>query len=172
MSTDKRYRLTQIFLFSNIIKNNFFKIKLGLIFLIFFFLEVNFSREISLFTILPNLFFILIFFLCLYREGYIFFMGVSLGLLKDLFSISKFPLNTIIFGFWSYFLPKIFKRFYKENILLQVSIFILCTWLNSLISFLFRGEILGSIFLTIASLESLYGVLIYLFLFRFLKRCI
>lgn len=143
--------------------------KLSLLFLILFFLEMNFPR---LFFVSCNLFFILTFFLCLYREKYVFLMGIFCGFLKDLMSISEFPLNIIIFGFWSYFLPKIFKKFYKENILLQISILTLCLWINSFIFFVFRKTISMGIFLNIVFLESLYQVFVYLILFRFLKRCI
>lgn len=156
----------------NLLRGHLFllgKVKLGLLFLIFFFLEMNFPK---VFSVSCNFFFILFFFLCLYRERHIFLVGIFFGFLRDLISISKFPLNTIIFGCWSYFLPKIFRRFYKENILLQISILILCVWVNSLIFFFFRRTISIPVFLNIAFLESLYQVSVFLVLFRFLKRCI
>jgi len=153
------------------IKKIFIRLRLGLIFLFLFFLETNFPNEIRLFSISPDLFFIFVFFLFLYRERNLFLFGVLFGFLKDIFSISKFPLNTIIFGIWSCSLPKIFKRFYKENIFLQIFILTLCIWINSFIFFIFRG-VPTSVFLNITLLESFYGVCIYIFLFRFLKKCI
>lgn len=144
-------------------------LKFALFFLILFFIEISYPNQIRLFSVSHSLFFILIFFLSLYRERYVLLIGLSLGLIKDIFSISKLPLNTVVYGLWSYLLPKIFKRFYKENIFLQISIFIFCVWINSAIFFISKRRVSFSIFSTIASLESLYGVIMYLFLSKFLK---
>jgi len=156
--------------FSKVLRRISFPKKLFLLFFILFLIEINFPSRIYPFFILPDLFFILIFFLSLYRQKDIFFLGVSLGFLRDLISISNFCLNTIIFGFWSYSLPKIFKRFYKESIFLQLSILALCIWINSTVFMFFRRQILFSTFFTITSLESLYGVFIYCLVFRLLKK--
>lgn len=156
--------------FSKVLRRFSFQEKLFLLFFIFFLIEINFLNQIHPFFILPDLFFILIFFLSLYRQKDVFFLGVSLGFLKDLISISNFCPNTIVFGFWSYFLPEIFRKFYKENICLQVSILVLCIWINSVIFMFSRRQVLFSTFFTITFLESLYGIFIYLSLFRLLKK--
>lgn len=137
--------------------------------------QVTLLDGFKIFYIKPDFLFINVVLAALFFDlKWAVLFGVSAGALKDIFSLSAFGLNTVLFAAWTYLVVKLSRKISIENDLLRAVLIFVITFSNAVVArsiFFFLGEInmpLG-IFLRVGLLESLYAALISPLLFLVFK---
>lgn len=137
-------------------------------------LQFTVLGHLQVFSIKPDLLLIAMILVSLYlRKWQGITLGVFCGALKDIFSISAFGINAVLFLFWSLLLGKVSRKISIDHNLVFAATVTIVTALNSMLVrlvffYLGRPVSLG-IFLRIFFLESLYTGLTALLFFRLVK---
>lgn len=101
-------------------------------------------------------------------------LAIFCGMLKDLFSINIFAINTLFYTASCFLLKKLSTKIQMENIFLRSSFILLLVLLQDIamrIIFLFRGNFINwGFFLRQAFLDSLYTAIAFFFIFNLLHR--
>jgi rod shape-determining protein MreD len=128
--------------------------------------QVTLLDGFKVFYIKPDFLFISVVLAALFFDlKWAVIFGASAGALKDIFSLSAFGLNTVLFAAWTYLVAKLSRKISIENDLLRAVLIFVITFSNAVVTrsiFFFLGEInmpLG-IFLRVGLLESLYAAII------------
>lgn len=91
-------------------------------------------------------------------------LSIFAGILKDIFSVNVFGLNSILFFLWSFLIIKLSRKItFDSNYVRAVLIFIIAIINNIIVGliFLFLGNFISlGLFLRITFIESLYTALI------------
>jgi len=133
---------------------------------IFALLQATILNYVNIFNVKPDLLLISVIIASLYFEP-LWAMSLSIfaGVLKDIFSVNVFGMNTIPFFLWSFLIIKLSGKIsFDSNYVRSVFIFIIAI-LNNIITrliFLFLGNFISlGLFLRITFIESLYTALIF-----------
>lgn len=101
-----------------------------LLFLIIYFLQVNFFTWFTIAGIMPNLFVLFIMLIGIFlKKDFAFFFGVIFGMLLDIFSGSRIGINTIalsIIGLASGILERNFSKDNRITVIAMTSVLTLC----------------------------------------------
>jgi rod shape-determining protein MreD len=153
--------------------------KKNFIFLILLFalLQVSLLPYLRLFGTKPDLFLICVVFASLYFDvESALLMSLLCGILKDIFSINAFGLNTFFMPIFSFLIMKISRKLALDDApVLCVAVF-LTTFFYAIINRVVLGY-LGTVvpfwgFLRIALIESLYTAIIFPLAFRLIKKTV
>lgn len=92
-------------------------------------------------------------------------IAILAGMLKDIFSVSTFGLNTILFPMWSVILAQVSRRIFIDNNLIDMGLVFIFAAVNNIIISLalsFAGEGFSfGIYMRIIFLESIYTALVF-----------
>lgn len=128
--------------------------------------EVTILNYFKIFGVKPNLLLITVIIASLFFEfKWVIFFGIFAGILKDIFSVNTFGINTLLFPLWSYLAMELSKSISLDNNFVRVFFIFVMGILNNIIMkliFVFLGNhiIPLSVFPRIAILESLYTAFI------------
>lgn len=134
-----------------------------LIILIFAVFEAAILDYFKIFGAKPNLMLITVVIASLFFElKWAIAFSIFAGALKDIFSITAFGINTLLFPLWSFLIMELSKRICLDNNFVRVAlIFILGIFNEIIFRFMFAISnsyfIPTSVFLRIAILGSLYS---------------
>lgn len=157
-------------------KNVIIIISTILIFLISYFLQVNFFSWFTINGVSPNLFVILILFLGLFagkRVGVP--MGILIGLLLDLFASKKIGISAIMLGTVGIIAGILDKNFSKDSRITTILMTILVTAIYEIGSYILNYIIISINieiipFLKILIIEILYNVILTIILYPLLQK--
>jgi len=139
--------------------------------IIFAIFEVTILDYFKIFNVKPNILLILVVGLSLSLElRWAINFAVLCGILKDIFSINTFGINTLLFPLWSFLTIELSKKISIDNNFIRAIIIFIIVILNNIITRLilsYLGKIIPmGIFLRITCLESLYTALISPLIFK------
>lgn len=148
-----------------------------------FLLQVLLSNFWSYSAIKPNLMIIITAFFALFTDRrFGFEMGLSSGILLDLFSIRFFGLNAILYALGGYLVGRYNNKFYRNSIITHIILTFVVSFFILLSYFLFvnlhysstLSRIGGNIFfsptvIVSSLLNSFLGVWVYAFLVRIFR---
>jgi len=134
--------------------------------IIFALLQVTILNYVNIFNIKPDLLLISVVIASLFFQPvWAISLSIFAGIVKDIFSVNVFGMNTILFFLYSLLIIKLSKRFsFDSNYVRLVLLFIIAVLNNIIIRliFLFLGNFISwGIFLRITFIESLYTALIF-----------
>jgi rod shape-determining protein MreD len=150
--------------------------KKNLIFVILFFalFQVAFLHQLRFFGAKPDLFLICVVAASLYFEvEYALFISLLCGVLKDIFSINSFGLNTFLMPILSFFVMKLSRKVALDDTpVLCVAAFLIAV-IYSIASRIILGYLGTAVpfwaFLRISFCEALYTALVFPLAFRLIK---
>lgn len=144
-----------------------------IIFLIIYFLQVNFFTWFNIAGIMPNLFVIFIMLIGLFlKKDFAFFFGIIFGVLLDIFSGSRIGINTIalsIIGLASGILEKSFSKDNRITVMAMTSVLTFCFELIIyILNIVFLGisniQLIG--FIKIVVVEIIYNDILVIMLYQ------
>lgn len=145
-----------------------------LIIIILAILQVTVFNYFRVFSVKPDLLLIIVVLAGLsfgLREA--LFFSILAGILKDIFSINAFGINTLLFPLWSFLTIKLSREVSLENNFIRAVLVFIMVVLNDiaarLINLTLGNFIPMGIFLRVTFLESLYTALVSLLVFRFMR---
>lgn len=98
-------------------------------------------------------------------------LSISAGILKDIFSINAFGMNTPLFFLWSFLIIKLSRKITFDTDYIRLALIFVIAILNNIITRLillfFGNPVSLGIFLRIVFIESLYTVIISLLVLKF-----
>jgi len=151
----------------------------GFIFLILFFtlLQVSLAHYFSVFGVQPDLFLICLAVISIYCEvEYSLALSLLCGILKDIFSIGLFGVNTFFFPIFSFLLIKLSRRAALDNTpVLSVVVFFMTIFrgiINRMVLCFLGLTVPLGISFKIILVESLYTALIFSLSFRLIKKIV
>ncbi len=130
-------------------------------------LEATFLNYLKIFNVKPNLILCLVVLASLYLDrGKSLGLACFSGILKDIFSIQFFGINTLLFPFWSFTIIKLSKKISLDNdFICATLIFITVIAHNIAATLIFislnKAVVPWGIFLRITFLESLYTTAVF-----------
>jgi len=135
-------------------------------------LEATVLNYVNIFNVKPDLLLISVIIASLFFEPvWAISLSIFAGILKDIFSVNAFGMNTILFFLWSFLIIKLSRKIIFDSNYIRLALIFIIAILNSIISrliFLFSGNFISwGIFLRITSVESLYTALIFLLVLKF-----
>ena len=135
-------------------------------------LEATVLNYVNIFNVKPDLLLISVIIASLFfAPGWAISLSIFAGILKDIFSVNAFGMNTILFFLWSFLIIKLSRKIIFDSNYIRLALIFIIAILNSIISrliFLFSGNFISwGIFLRITSVESLYTALIFLLVLKF-----
>jgi rod shape-determining protein MreD len=146
-----------------------------LLMFLFALLQVTLLPYFRLFGTKPDLFLICVVVASLYFDvESALLMSLLCGILKDIFSINVFGLNTFFMPVFSFLMMKISRKLAMEDTPVLCTVIFLTTFFYAVLSRVALGY-LGTVvpfwaFLRISLIESLYTTLIFPLVFRLIKR--
>lgn len=129
-------------------------------------LQATILNYVNIFNVKPDLLLISVIIASLFFQPlWAISLSIFAGVLKDIFSVNAFGLNSILFFLWSFLIIKLSRKIsFDSNYVRLVLIFIIAI-VNNIITrliFLFLGNFISlGLFLRIAFIESLYTALIF-----------
>ena len=131
--------------------HRFKPLRLGLIILVFAFLEAGLLANFNLWNLRVELLLMLIVFLGIFStKKQIYICAFFCGVLLDVFSILPFGINILIFILIAFFIQKIPKNFFREERLTFAVLVFISTFFSSVISFSLAGPHSLNFFRTMA----------------------
>ena len=157
-------------------KNTLIIITTIFIFLILYFLQVNFFNWFTIAGISPNLFVILVLFLGLFagkRVGVP--MGIFLGILLDLFASKKIGISAIMLGIVGIIAGVLDKNFSKDSRMTIILMTILSTAIYEVGIYILNYIIVSTnieilLFIKILLIESIYNAILTVILYPLLQK--
>ncbi len=157
-------------------KNTLIIITTIFIFLILYFLQVNFFNWFTIAGISPNLFVILVLFLGLFagkRVGVP--MGIFLGILLDLFASKKIGISAIMLGIVGIIAGVLDKNFSKDSRMTIILMTILSTAIYEVGGYILNYIIVSTnieilLFIKILLIESIYNAILTVILYPLLQK--
>lgn len=139
--------------------------------IIFAIFEVTILDYFKIFNVKPNILLILVVGLSLSFElRWAIFFSALCGILKDIFSINTFGINTLLFPLWGFLTIELSKKISIDNNFIRIIIIFIIAVLNNIITRLilsYLGKLIPvGIFLRITFSESLYTALILPLIFK------
>lgn len=138
-------------------------------------LQVTLLDTFKLFNVKPDLLLIVVVISSIYFDlKCALLLAVFSGILKDVFSLNSFGLNTLLFSLWSFLIVKLSRKISLDNDFIRAPLlFMLVVFNGAIISstyFSLRQQFIPlGIFLHTLFLECLYNIAISPLLFRLLK---
>ena len=128
-------------------------------------LQTTILNCVNIFNVKPDLLLISVIIASLsFKPQWAISLSTFAGILKDIFSVNVFGLNTILFFLWSFLIIKLSRKIlFDSNYVRFVLIFIIAILNNIIIRliFLFLDNFISlGLFLRITFIESLYTALI------------
>ena len=133
--------------------------------IIFALLQTTILNCVNIFNVKPDLLLSSVIIASLFfKPQWAISLSIFAGILKDIFSVNVFGLNSILFFLWSFLIIKLSRKIsFDSNYVRLVLVFIIAI-LNNIITrliFLFLGNFISlGLFLRITFIESLYTALI------------
>lgn len=148
-----------------------------LIFLIIYFLQVNFFTWFNIAGIMPNLFVVFIMLIGLFlKKDFAFFFGIIFGLLLDIFTGAKIGINTIALSIIGLASGKLEKNFSKDNRITVMSMTAILTLAFELITYILN-IIFGGIsniqlmsFIKIVLIEIVYNEILIIMIYPLFNK--
>ena len=146
------------------------------IFLILYFLQVNFFNWFTIAGILPNPFVILVLFLGLFAGKRVSVpMGIFFGIILDLFASKKIGISAIAFGIIGILAGILDKNFSKDSKITIILMTILVTAIYEIGGYILNHIILSTnieimLFTKILLIEALYNAIIIIILYPLLQK--
>jgi rod shape-determining protein MreD len=137
-------------------------------------LQVTIFNYFRVFSVKPDLLLIIVVLAALSFQFWgVLFLSISAGVLKDIFSINAFGINTLLFSLWGFLTIKLSREVSIENNLIRAVLVFIIVILNDiaarLINLTLGNFIPMGTFLRVTFLESLYTALVSLLVFRFMR---
>lgn len=128
-------------------------------------LQTTILNCVNIFNVKPDLLLISVIIASLFFEPqWAISLSIFSGILKDIFSVNVFGLNSILFFLWSFLIIKLSRKITFDNNYVRVVLIFIIALLNNIIMrliFLFLDNFISlGIFLRITFIESLYTALI------------
>ena len=143
--------------------------------IIFALLQTTILNCVTIFNVKPDLLLSSVIIASLFfKPQWAIPLSIFAGILKDIFSVNVFGLNSILFFLWSFLIIKLSRKIsFDSNYVRLVLVFIIAI-LNNIITrliFLFLGNFISlGLFLRITFIESLYTALIFPLALRFTRN--
>ena len=142
------------------------------IIIIFVLLQATVLNYVNIFNVKPDLLLISVIIASLFFEPvWAISLSIFAGILKDIFSVNAFGMNTVLFFLWSFLIIKLSRKIIFDSNYIRLALMFIIAILNSIIVrliFLFLGNFISwGIFLRITFIESLYTALIFLLVLKF-----
>jgi len=134
--------------------------------IIFVLLEATVLNCVNVFNVKPDLLLACVIIASLFLEpAWAIFLSIFAGILKDIFSVNAFGMNTILFFLWSLLIVRLSRKITFESNYIRLALVFIIAVLNNIVIrlvFLFLGNFISwGIFLRITFIESLYTALIF-----------
>ncbi|MDD5568112.1 MAG: rod shape-determining protein MreD [Candidatus Omnitrophica bacterium] len=136
--------------------------------------QLVFLRHLTIFGACPDFLLIVVVIAGLFlKMRWAVIFGASVGMFKDIFSLSSFGLNILLFSCWSFMVVKISRKVSIEDNMIAVLLVFLIALLQNIISGLFifysGASVPLGIFLRIVILGSFYTALTLPFILKVIK---
>lgn len=143
--------------------------------IVFALLQVTFLETFRFLGIKPDLIFMIMLIGSMnLKSRQAYKLAIFCGMLKDIFSINIFAINTLFYTASCFLLKKLSTKIQMENIFLRGSFILLLVLLQDMgmgVIFLFGGNFINwAVFLSRAFLGSLYTAIASLFIFNLFHR--
>ncbi len=140
--------------------------------IIFVLLEATVLNCVNVFNVKPDLLLACVIIASLFLEpAWAIFLSIFAGILKDIFSVNAFGMNTIFFFLWSLLIVRLSRKITFESNYIRLALVFIIVMLNNIVIrlvFLFLGNFISwGIFLRITFIESLYTALIFPLVLKF-----
>ncbi len=140
--------------------------------IIFVLLEATVLNCVNVFNVQPDLLLACVIIASLFLEpAWAIFLSIFAGILKDIFSVNAFGMNTIFFFLWSLLIVRLSRKITFESNYIRLALVFIIVMLNNIVIrlvFLFLGNFISwGIFLRITFIESLYTALIFPLVLKF-----
>lgn len=139
----------------------------------FVLLEPTFLNYFRVFLVKPNLSLTAVFMACIFfNPAWALAFAVFAGILRDSLGISAYGVNTVLFPLWAFLILRLFKKISAENNIVRIAVLSIILVLNSIITKAliqhWGGVVSPWVFIKITTLETLYTVLVFHWLFSLL----
>lgn len=133
---------------------------------IFALLQATVLNYVNIFNVKPDLLLISVIIASLFFEPvWAIFLSLFAGILKDIFSVNAFGLNSLLFFLWSFLIIKLSRKIIFDSNYIRLALIFVVAILNNIIvrlTFLFLGNFISlGLFLRVTFIESLYTALIF-----------
>lgn len=138
-------------------------------------LEATFLNYFKIFNVKPNLILSLIVIASLYLDrGESLALACFSGILKDIFSIQVFGINTLLFTLWSFTIIKLSRQIPLDSNYIRLGLIFIIVIIHDIAATLIllslnKAVVPWGIYLRITFLESLYTLAVFPLLFRVVK---
>lgn len=127
-------------------------------------LQTTILNYVRIFNVKPDLLLISVIIASLsFAPVWAISLSIFAGILKDIFSVNVFGINTLLFFLWSLSIIKLSRKITFDNNYIRLALMSIIAILNNIIMrllFLFLGNFISwGIFLRIMLIESLYTAL-------------
>jgi len=134
--------------------------------LFFALLQATILNYLNIFNVKPDLLLTSVVIACLYLEPVqAISLSIFAGVMKDIFSVNAFGINTILFFLWSFLVIKLSREISFDSSYVRLVLIFIIAILNNIVIrliFLFLGNFISwGIFLRITFIEPLYTALIF-----------
>lgn len=151
-------------------------ISIIIVFLITYFLQVNFFNWFNIAGIKPNMFIVLMVFIGAYLNKYYgIAIGAALGLLLDFFLGKIIGLNALVLGIAGLLGGLLTRSFSKESKMTMIILSIIVTFICELISYMYQIILFGMQlqilnFIKIILIEILYNAVLLIIFYPLLQK--
>jgi rod shape-determining protein MreD len=137
-------------------------------------IQVTLLNYVKIFDVKPDLLLISLLISSLFFERkWAFILGISAGILKDIFATNIFGANTLLFALWTYLIIKLSKKISLDNNYIRAPLMFIITLSTSIITRLIliaQGNVIPlGITLRIMFLEPLYTALIFPLILKYMQ---
>lgn len=137
-------------------------------------IQVTILNYVKIFNVKPDLLLISLVICSLFFEmKWAFILGISAGILKDIFATNIFGTNTLLFALWTYLIIKLSKKISLDNNYIHAPLMFIVAFLTSIITrlmLLTQGNVIPlGIALRIMLLEPLYTALIFPLILKYMQ---
>ena len=136
------------------------------IIIIFGLLQTTILNYVNIFNVKPDLLLISVIIASLFfKPQWAMPLSIFAGILKDIFSVNVFGMNTVLFFLWSFAIIKLSRKISFDSNYVRLVLLFITVILNNIVVrliFLFLGNFISlGLFLRITFVESLYTALIF-----------
>jgi len=138
-------------------------------------LQATVLNYINIFNVKPDLLLISVIIASLFfKPQWAIPLSIFAGVLKDIFSVNVFGMNSILLFLWSFLIIKLSRKISFDSDYIKLALLFIAVIANNIILsliFLFLGNFISlGLFLRITFIESLYTVLLFSFLLKFARN--
>lgn len=122
-------------------------------------LQVTIVDYFKVFSVKPDLILIsMVIVNLLLERRWAFILSIFAGSLKDIFYVSAFGTNTLLFALWSFLIIKLSRKISLENIYLRAALMFVVVFASDILA---RPPVPAGIFLRVAFLEAVYAAILF-----------